>query len=1112
MSLLFFLWMGGLTADAREAGHHFQRLGLDEGLQQNTITALAQDRDGFLWIGTYEGLYRYDGNSFTHYKNNPDDPNSLSDDAVYTILPNDDGTIWVGTSSGGLNQLDPNTGYCLVFRRQSADAGLGSDKIRVLLRDSKGRLWIGTTDGLNMMDPIWARFSHYKHDTQDPNSLPSDIINGLVEGPNGLIWVGTTKGLAVLDPETADCRRLPEATPKGPSNRVIRDLEKDDQDRIWVATEGGLAWKAPDEDGFNQIFHDPARPDSLPADRVTCLTLGGNGLLWVGTQEGLACLEDAESARFKVFKNDPFDPGSLSTGYILSLFEDSYGVLWIGTRGGWLNKFNPRVHRFRHYRVQTGQSGSLSHNNIRTIMEDPNGTLWLGSVSGGLNRLDRGADGYRVYRKEQGGLLSDRVYALAWDSRDLLWVGTDRGLNLLNPKTDRIETYSADPKRKDALSDNRIRSLLYDHEGTLWVGTKWGGLNRYLPEEDAFHRYPIGKDRDDGINDPSVYQIFRARDGRLWLGTLGGGVNRLDPATDKIRHYPHLPKDPKSLSHDRVYAIAEDGSGNLWIGTDAGLNRYDSSTDTFERFFPKSDFSNKVCGLVVDDRDHIWMSNARGIARLIPQTAAWRHYDADFDILRTSFNIGAFTRTPDGRIYFGGINGYNMFRPEELLDDPYSARPLIQNLSLKGKPVSLAGLHTVDVAQGDFPVQIGWTGLHFGYPDWIRFRYMLEGFDDDWIEVGADRRSIVYNSLPVGEYDFRLKALNADGLLSEEQVGLHLSVKETPWFSWWAWLLYGGAALLAIRIMVRIKTYRLERRQRLLAQQNQELEQRVAERTQMLADAQRELVERAHQAGRAEIAISILHNVGNVLNSVNVSGQELARYRETSHLERLNRGVTLLKEILAVSDHPKAADLCTFFCRLEGRMKRDYENLQHHVSRIQERIEIIREVIRTQQSYAAVSSHTETVKLSRLIRDALEIVGGSLERNRVNLDLRGDMELQVLAQKTKLIHVFLNIIKNAGEAMRASADRKLTIDIDGEGAFVRVRFADTGTGIDPEHMKSVFTHGFTTKNDGNGFGLHSCATAISEMGGTLKADSDGRDKGAVFTVRLPKQVREAAGR
>jgi diguanylate cyclase (GGDEF)-like protein len=833
----------------------FDNISLEQGLSQTTVLCIYQDSRGFLWLGTEDGLDRYDGYGFTVYKHDPADPNSLVDDFVWAIAEDPSGDLWIGTDGGGIARWNQKTDRFVRYGN-GADLShrLASDYVRALHLDRQGQLWIGTRDaGLEQLDPLSGLITHYRHDPSQPTSLSDDHVYVVYADRLGKLWIGTDGGLNQLDPASGALRRFVH-DPKDPaslSDDRVRSIFEDRDGVLWIGTyDGGLNRLQPASGRFVSFRNDFNDPASLSHDLVRTILEDQDDRLWVGTSNGLNMF-DRERGRFARYLHDPASPKSLSDNDVMSLYQDRGGVLWVGTRSGGLDKWNPATWSFGHYTESPSDpAAGLTSKAITGFSVDPSGKLWIGTYGGGLNLLDRVSGEYRHYRydpKSNSSLSDDRVMALLHDRDGLLWIGTrDGGLNRFDLQTQTFRVYRHDPARASSLGSNGVMALLEDNRGALWVGTFGGGLDRFDRATESFTHYRFDPAAPTSLSGDRVTCLAQDPSGGLWIGTDGAGLNLLDRRAGGFRHFTHDPKDRSSLSADTIYSLHVDPAGTLWIGTrGGGLARLEGSPESgkvqFTSYSEMDGLANEaVYGILQDAAGLLWLSTNNGLSRFDPRSETFRNYDASHGLQANEFNFGAYYRSTSGELFFGGVNGFNAFFPDRLESNSHVPAVVLTALLKFNKPVAAGGpasqIRRIDLGFRDDVVTFEFAALDYAAPGKNRYAYKLDGFDSNWIELGNIHR-VTYTNLDPKSYVFRVKAANNDAVWNENGLAIALTVEPPPWRTWWAYLLYTLLGAGAVFGFVWVQQRKLAWE----AEYSRRLEQQVRQRTADLAERNSQL-------------------------------------------------------------------------------------------------------------------------------------------------------------------------------------------------------------------------------------------------------------------------------
>jgi ligand-binding sensor domain-containing protein/serine phosphatase RsbU (regulator of sigma subunit) len=874
---------------AKRSSFRFTHFSLEQGLAQVSALSILQDQRGFLWIGTLDGLNRYDGYTFTVYKLDRQDPHSLSSNVIPVLYEDRQGTLWAGTQQGGLNKFDRELDRWIRYQHDPQDPqSLSHDDVFAIHEDRRDNLWVGTAQGLNKFDRDTGACVRYLSDPDNPRSISHDHVRAIAEDRHGTLWIGTANGLNSFDYESGQFTRYHHNPDDADSlvNNAISSIYEDHEGTLWIGTNLGLERFDYDSGTFQHYQADADDPHSLSFNQITTLFEDRAGTLWIGTYGKGLNFYDREQDHFSSAQHDPEQSTSLSDNFVSAIYEDRAGMLWIGTNGGGLNMYDRDIHQFRHFAHDPHDANSLSHNQVRALFEDSTGLLWIGTYGGGLNAYDPDADEFFLLPlnpEDSSDAGQAVVLAIREDSVGGLWFGTASGVYMLDAATGEVESYRHREDDAQSLSHNYVTTIYEDQSETIWIGTGHG-LNAFDRETRQFTRYVPKSGESSSLNSGYVLDILQDSAGILWIGTLEGGLNEFDQQTATFTHYVSDPADPTSLSHNLVASIHEDRAGTLWIGTGGGLNRFDRTTGTFRAYTQKDGLPNDVIyGILEDSGGNLWLSTNQGLSRFTPATETFRNYDARDGLQSNEFNGGAYHQGHDGEMFFGGINGFNAFYPDRIQDNQYPPDIVLtdfqvfnQSVQPQDDPKSLltraiTETESLTLSYRDYVVSFEFAALHYASPMQNQYAYILEGFEQTWNYTDATRQFATYTNLPSGRYVFHVKASNSDGIWNEEGVRLSIFVTPPPWKTWWAYTLYGLALVVGVLGYVRYKQQKFERKQRELQEQRDLLEEQVKERTASLAQRNQELY--------------LLHEVSEMFNSTIEWNQVLETVlREIQHL------------------------------------------------------------------------------------------------------------------------------------------------------------------------------------------------------------------------------------
>lgn len=803
----------------------FKRITIEDGLSQSTVETIVQDQSGFLWFGTEDGLNRYDGYQFRIYKHNPDDPHSISNNDIWCLFVDENGFLWVGTYTGGLNRYSPQNETFTRFVNDPSDPGsISSNNIRSITQDADGNLWIGTQGGgLNRYETEKNRFTKLIYDPNNPNSLNSNNVRFVYPDSDNVLWIATSNGLCAYDIRKNIFTRY--YSNENNSNSLIdnnvRHILEDRFGIFWISTENGLSRLDPRKRQVTNYVHNPNNPFSISSNNIRKVHEDSHGRLWIATTQGGLNLFNRGEERFYTYLNNPVDPNSLSNNSLRVIFEDRGGLVWLGTFGGGLNVYDPKTDRFRRYRHDPGNLNSLSDPIVWAISQGPDGDIWFGNNSGNLDCYNRKTGEYVVNSNYlENNLGKDRKYirSLYWDDMDRLWIGGHNGVDCYDPVNESYRHFHHNPGNPDSLSNNNVRTIYQDGSGSLWFCTWGGGLDRYDPTTGTFTNFRHQRDNPNSLSNDNVISILQDNEGNYWVAT-SDGLNRLispigstnltspRPRWNFARFY-HDPSDLHSLSNSYVLSIHEARNGDLWVGTMLGLSRLrkeDRSKPAFTRYFMKNGLPNDVVyGILEDSRGNLWLSTNNGLSRFDPHTETFKNYDIRDGLQSHEFNSGAYTRTVEGTFIFGGVNGATEFHPDSLKDNPYLASIVLTGFYIFDKPAKLnqaiSATEEIILSYQENYFSFEFSSLDFSIPERNRYAYKLEGLDEDWVNSGS-RHFASYTGVDPGEYVFKVKGTNEDGVWNDAGTSVRIIITPPFWRTWWFVLLLfltfvGGIAFL----------------------------------------------------------------------------------------------------------------------------------------------------------------------------------------------------------------------------------------------------------------------------------------------------------------------------
>jgi ligand-binding sensor domain-containing protein len=822
---------------------------------------MLRDSEGFMWFGTQDGLNLYDGIKFRVFQNQPGDTTSISNNYILSLCEDEEGYIWAGTMTGGLNRYDKHTESFINFQHSGAGNSISENTVWTVLADGQGSIWAGTSKGLNRYQKSPGEFTCFQSNKSDTGSISTDMTVSLYKDKQGRIWVGTVEGLCRLNTSTGKFTRYknPEEI-RMPGSNLIWSISETPEGDIITGTNNGVYSLDPVTGVFERILG-KSGASKLVAWSVSA---GQTGSIWAGSDMGLYRI-NSPGYLSQFYLHDPTDPQSIVDNNIWSLLPDPSGFLWAGTNNG-ISKVKTFPPLFHLINGDQRSSLFLSSPKVTAILEDKFGFLWVGTDGGGLNCISPDRKKNTVYRDSNSGLQNNNVWALAEDREGNIWIGNYQGgLHVFRRKAGIIQSFPSKLDDPHALSNNRVLALLADPEGKIWIGTRGGGLCCFDPESGTFINFVHSPAEPSSISSNTILSLALDQEGRLWIGTYEGGLNLYLPGSKKFIKFSKKAGDETSLSDNNVWAILFDKKGRLWLGTQGGLNLSEKPGENMHfRYFSTRDGlkSNIIFGLEEDSAGNIWMSNFSGLTKLdiktfessarsvqqengfLPFRPLFRSFDSDHGLQGLEFSQGAYHKGHSGILYFGGINGLNFFSTEEVKESGFISPVVITGFKIFNKEVSISPgkirgnnknskiisegnmyflpqsityLEELVLSYRESVLSFEFASLDFTNPRKNQYAYKMVNFDPDWNYVGT-QNTATYTNLAPGEYKLLIRGSNSDGIWNPTETALKIRIVPPIWKTTWFLILSGVLILLILFLSVR----RLFLNQRRKAQKEKE--------------------------------------------------------------------------------------------------------------------------------------------------------------------------------------------------------------------------------------------------------------------------------------------------
>jgi len=799
----------------------FNHITIVDGLSQSSVRVIFQDRYGFMWFGTNDGLNKYDGYSFTIYRNDLDDKHSLSNNEITSIIEDEGGSLWIGTSGGGLNHFDRSSERFMVYKHTGSTInGLSSDYITSLYVDSADRLWVGTENGLDRLDASLKEFKHY--DVESGHLISNSVLSIAGDGKE-TVWIGTYGGLSKINLKkgTVVHSITDEESMSGLDGPPINSRYYSKSGDLWVGCFDDYLTKY-DEKLDSFIHYKFARPPEMNLSRwgwgdIKSICEDFEGNIWIASLWNGLGKFNVKDKTFSRYLHNPLISSSLSYNVLFSVYVDRSNLLWVGTFGTGLNTHSLNTKSFNLFRSEPYNVNSLSNSSLREIYEDDEGVLWIGSY-GGLNSYDKNTKSFKKYK---GG--SENVYSIIPNSEDdnFLWIGTEgQGLYRFNKST---ETF----KLMDSEDYNRslILSMVDDKKGSLWMAIN-DGLLQYEIAKKKYTKFDLFKE--ERQNDQFVTVVYIDRSGVLWLGSTFGLI-KFSTKSYAFKRYVHNELNSSSISNNNVKSVYEDEFGYLWVGTNGGgLNRLDRESGEFVHYDKTDGLPNNVIyGILEDQENNLWLSSNYGLSKFNPKTLEVVNFTTEDGLQSNEFNTNSFFKSKSGEMFFGGIKGLSSFYPNQIKTLTYDPPVVITSFKKFDEKVrfdqGISRVERINLKYNEDFVSFEFAALDYTAAQKNKYAYKLDGFDKNWIDAGA-RRYASYTNLEGGEYTFKVKGTNSSGVWSASEASVILNVQSPFWKMPWFFVLVG---LLVSTIVfggfrIRLNRVKLEARKEYFKKQNDE--------------------------------------------------------------------------------------------------------------------------------------------------------------------------------------------------------------------------------------------------------------------------------------------------
>ncbi|QQS35973.1 MAG: response regulator [Ignavibacteriales bacterium] len=1081
---------------------NFRHLTINDGLSQNAVFAILQDSKGFMWFGTTDGLNRYDGYSFKVFNHNPFDTTTVSSNNISFLFEDSRGLIWIGTREADVSIYNQRDGSYNRIKLNSVKNKNFNSEITSIVEDADSNIWISTNNnGLYKVSPVKeSRVENpqwFFKVSKIESGIGSNKIYSLLVDSKGILWAGTESNLCKYDrTKNAFIRyfinsKNPSA-PNDPSDNSIPSIYEDSKGNFWLGTLSGLVLFDREKESYKTF------PHHFDVYRYGWGVIGNiiedsHGKLWLGTAAELMIF-DTKTKSYNYIRNDPFDAKSLSYNLVSGLCMDKTGIVWVGTAGGGINIYDPKANRFSTYVRKKEPDSRVTGFSIRSIIEDDEENIWISTEV--LYKWNRATGEFKSFEKSSYDIEAfgnTGGFSMINSSDGKLWICSTEGLFRHDPQQGKIRLYKHTINDESGLPQKNVSAVIEDSKKRIWVTTESYLCRLTDQEKGIFKKYKLQKEhRESNENIRSV--IHEDFQNNIWIGTKRGLIH-FNSKNESMTLYSTDASDSQSLNENNIKSICADPyepEKYLWIGTGGGgLNKLDIETKKFTHFTEENGLPNNVVyGILSDSKGNLWLSTNKGLSRFNIKTKSFRNFNVSDGLQSNEFNTGAFYKSKKEEFFFGGINGLNYFYPDSIKENPFKPEIVLTGFKILNTSSSnekensiqknISEIKQINLSHDDNFIQLEFAALDYSAPEKNQYAYILENFNNEWIRSGTVRTA-TYTNLSPGEYVFRVKGSNNDGVWNEQGISITIIVTPPWWSTWWAYILYG---LIFLSGLYGIRQYELNR----INLKNQlKIEKVETDSLRNLDQVKSHFFANISHEFRTPLTL-ILGQIESVMSS-DVDTKEKGKLQVANRNAR--RLLTLINQLLDLS-------------KLEaGSMELNSE--QHNiVSFLKSLFYSFESMAEEKNILIRFESECENIQLT-FDPDKMEKIFFNLISNAFKFThAKGEIKVSLIVRHAEFISassIKWEIPKQARLPVGQVRD-------DNTKDYVEISIKDNGIGIPADRLPHIFDRFYqvdnsaTREHEGTGIGLALTKELVELHKGTITVNSE-VGKGTEFIITLP---------